>query len=307
MTAALHPDLAKVAETLREAGIAPVRDASIQQTRDYVDRANAFTGRASVPLADERSIDVVGVPAKLYWPDRAMRPPLLFYAHGGGWRQGTLAGWDAPLRQIVRDSGVAVLSIDYALAPEHKFPIAFDQVLSVMRAAVGNGAVDGRAVSGFAAGGDSAGANLILGAAIALRDAGIDALRHLMLLYGVYSKDVSRASWGRLSGFGLSVAAMEAIWAGYLGAGEDDWRVQPLDAAMRGLPPARLVVGDLDPLLDENIALHAKLRAEGVPADLTVLPGVNHGVVRWNEDAPVVRELLSVEARALAARFSRAG
>lgn len=307
MTPALHPDLVAVAASLRDAGIVPVAGADIAQTRDYVDRAHAFTGQASVPLADERLLDVTGVPAKLYWPDDATAAPLLFYVHGGGWRQGRLAGWDAPLRQIVRESGAAVLSIDYALAPEQKFPVAFDQVVAVMRAMIADRAIGGRTVSDFAASGDSAGANLILGAAIALRDAGIEALRHLTLFYGVYSKDLARPSWTINGGFGLSIDAMRAVWAGYLGRDEDDWRVQPLTADLHGLPHTRIVVGDLDPLLDENIALYEKLDDASVPAELIVLPGINHAVMRWNEVAPVVRDLLSAEASALAATFSRAG
>lgn len=299
----LHPDLVAVATILQNAGIVAKPGATIAETRAHVNRVNAFAARSSKPLDDEVTLQVAGVPAKLYWPPDAVRPALLIYAHGGGFRQGALAGWDAPLRQLVRESGVAVLSVDYALAPEHKFPVAFDQLLAVLRQVIADRAVAGHAVAGFAAGGDSAGANLILGAALALRDSGVNALRHLMLLYGVYSKDVARPSWDRLGGFGLSVAAMQSVWAGYLANDEDDWRVQPLHADLAGLPPVRLAVGDFDPLLDENVALFEKLRAAGVPAALDVLPQVNHGVVRYNEIAPVVRDLISREAAAVKAAF----
>lgn len=300
----LHPDLVAVATILQNAGIVAKPGATITETRTHVNRVNAFAARSSKPLDDEVTLQVAGVPAKLYWPPDAVRPALLIYAHGGGFRQGTLAGWDAPLRQLVRESGVAVLSVDYALAPEHKFPVAFDQLLAVLRQVNADRAVAGHTVAGFAAGGDSAGANLVLGAALALRDAGQNALRHLMLLYGVYSKDVARPSWDRLGGFGLSVAAMRSVWAGYLGNDEDDWRVQPLNADLADLPPVRLAVGDLDPLLDENAALFEKLRAAGVLAQLDVLPQVNHGVIRYNEIAPVVRDLISREAAALKAAFA---
>ena len=205
---------------------------------------------------------------------------LLFYAHGGGFRHGALDSWDAPLRQVARDGRVAVLSIGYALSPEHPFPTAFDEVVAIVGRVIGDGAVAGRSVAGFAVGGDSAGANLALGAAIALRDAGVLALGHLMLLYGVYSKDLSSPSWRRLSGLnghGLSTTSMATYWSTYVPNGESDWRVQPL---------------------------HAELA--GGKAALTVLPGVPHGVVRFNEIAPVVRAMLKVEAEALSAAF-RAG
>ncbi len=303
MNEALHPDLIAVAASLRAAGIVPATSGEITDVRAYVDAVNAFTGGTSIPLSDETLLAIrVGereVPCKLYWPDAAERPPLILYCHGGGFRLGTLAGWDAPLRQLVRESGAAVLSIDYALSPEHRFPTAFDEVVAVMRRTMEAGAVADRDVGRVAAAGDSAGANLILGAGIALRDAGIDALAALTLFYGVYSKDVARRSWERLGGYGLSVASMHGIWSSYLAADEDDWRVEPLHADLNGLPPTRLIVGDLDPLIDENVALSEKLEAAGVPTTLTVLPGINHGVIRFNEVAPVVATMLSTEAAAL--------
>jgi len=266
---------------VRAAGLTPPADREVTAVRAYLERLSAFTGRASAPLACERwlSFAVNGrdVPCKLYWPDEAEAPPLLFYAHGGGFRHGALDSWDAPLRQVARDGRVAVLSIGYALSPEHPFPTAFDEVVAIVGRVIGDGAVAGRSVAGFAVGGDSAGANLALGAAIALRDAGVLALGHLMLLYGVYSKDLSSPSWRRLSGLnghGLSTTSMATYWSTYVPNGESDWRVQPLHAELAGLPPARIVVGDLDPLIDENRALADKLAAAGGKAALTVLPGV---------------------------------
>lgn len=303
----LDADLVAMAAALRDEGIVPVAGADVQEVRDYVDRVNAFVGRTSQALKFEQMLLIAGphgdVPVKLYWPDGGEQANLLFYAHGGGFRQGSLAGWDAPLRQLVRQSGVAVLSIGYRLSPEHRFPVAFDEVVAVMRATIERGSIAGRPVTAFAAGGDSAGANLVLGATIALRDAGIKALRHLMLFYGVYSRDLATTSWTDFGDFGLTAAAMRGVWHDYLANDEQDWRVQPLNADLTGLPPTRLVIGDLDPLLDDNIALDAKLRASGVRACLTIVPSVNHGVIRYAEVAPVVRAMLDVEGETLRRAF----
>lgn len=306
-----HPDIVQVRRLLAEAELDPPVDRDVHVVREYLARVGSFTGRDSVPLAEEATLGfTVGareVPCKLYWPEGAGRPPLLFYCHGGGFRHGDLAMWDAPLRQIVRGSEVAVLSIGYALWPEHVFPTAYDEVVAIARRVIADKEVAGLAVSGFAIGGDSAGANLALAAAMGLRDTGVFGLRYLMLLYGSYSTDVTRPSWQRLGGYGghgLSAASMADYWTTYLGGAAPDWRAEPLHANLAGLPPARITVGDLDPLIDENVALADAMTQADVPAELVILPGIIHGIVRFNEVAPVVRAILDDEAFALRQAFA---
>lgn len=307
----VHPDVTQVASRLHGAGLTPPVAGTVQSVREYLERVTAFVSASSTPLLDERlfHFPVHGrrVPCKLYWPDSGSAPGLLFYCHGGGFRHGSLPGWDAPLRQLVRSSGVAVLSIEYALAPEAPFPIAFDEVCSITQQVMAKGALGDFAVTRFALGGDSAGANLALGAAVALRQRGVRNLQHLLLFYGVFSTDTASDSWQRLSGYAghaLSADSMRQYWASYLQQNEADWRAQPLQADLAGLPATRLVVGDLDPLLDENLRLHQKLLDSGVQAQLTVSPGLIHGVLRFCELAEVVRDLIGVEAQALRRSFT---
>lgn len=310
-TGKAHADIARIALLLREAGLLPPPDGmDIQATRAHLARIAQFAGKDSIPLQTEPTLTLPAhtrqVPCKLYWPDKGHAPALMFYCHGGGFRHGALAGWDAPLRQLVRDSGIAVLSIEYALAPEYPFPAAFNEVTEVARHIIQHRAIDGRAVSRFAFGGDSAGANLALGATIMLRHAGITSLEHLLLFYGVYSRDTTSESWRRLGNFnghGLSADSMRAYWQSYLQQDEDDWRVQPINGALGTLPRTRLVVGDLDPLVDENLLLSERLASVGADAALAVYPGIIHGVLRFNELAPVVRDMIRTEAEALRDTF----
>jgi acetyl esterase len=305
----LHPDLVAAGAMIRAAGLTPPQASDgIAGARAYSDAVGTLLTRDSMPLTDERLLSFDGphgaIPAKLYLPDDGDAPALLFYVHGGGFRQGALDGWDAALRQLVRKSGVAALSIDYRLAPEHPFPIGFEDVRAVMCQVIAEARIDGIPVDGFAAGGDSAGANLALAVAIGLRDEGESALRHLLLFYGVYSTDLSARSWQELGGaFGLSVPQMEVIWADYLAGRQPDWRVEPIHADLSGLPPTRIVVGALDPLLDENVAFDTALRTAGVASTLTILPGANHGVVRFADVAPTVSLMLENEGAALGAAF----
>lgn len=302
----VHADLVAVATTLREQGLLPVVQGDVQRVRAQLERIDAWAARRSVPLSYERTlgfaVDGRTVPCKLYWPEGDETPCLMFYCHGGGFRHGSLAGWDAPLRQLVRDSGLAVLSIDYALSPEYRFPVAFNEVVSIVSRVIRLGAITDSPVRGYALGGDSAGANLALGAAVALRDAGFDGLRQLLLFYGSYSRDLGSDSWRRLGGYGgqnLSVETMSAYWASYLVEDEDDWRVQPIIADLAGLPPVRLLVGELDPLLDENRELADRLERAGVATHLQVLANMTHGFVRFNEVAPVVRNVIGAQGSAL--------
>src|SRR5579884_2414805 len=147
-------------------------------------------------------------------------------------------------------------------------------------------------------GGRQSGAGIGLG----LRDAGERLLRFLLLIYGVYSTDTESPSWQRFGkGAGLSQTQMRWIWETYLDSPDQasDWRVAPLNAALAGLPPAHLVVGRLDPLLDDSLNLKARLDAAGVPATLAVIDGLNHGFIRYGRLIASARRALAECAAAL--------
>src|ERR1700748_846561 len=174
----IDPELVAAGQLLQSGGlVAPDRtQASLSEARPAPDRIGAFLGEGSVPLQRERDLSLPGphgqVPCRLYLPDNAERPPLLISAHGGGVMQGSLPSWDAMLRELVRHSGVAALSVDYRLSPEHRFPVAFDEMVAIVRLAAREGSGFGIDPTRLAVGGDSAGANLALAAAFAARGGG---------------------------------------------------------------------------------------------------------------------------------------
>jgi acetyl esterase len=304
----IDPELVAAGRLLQEKGlVAPDRtQAPLALVRAAVDRIGAFLGEGSIPLRRERNLSLPGphgqVPCRLYLPDDVERPPCIVYAHGGGFMQGSLNSWDAMLRELVRGSGVAALSVDYRLAPEHRFPVAFDEMVAMIRLMAREGAGLGIDPARLAAGGDSAGANLALAAALALRDAGETALKFLLLIYGVYSTDSDSPSWRRFGqGPGLSQTQMRWIWETYLEHKEQaaDWRAAPMLAPLAGLPPAYLLVGRLDPLLDDSRNLKERLDAAGVPATLAVINGLNHGFIRYGRLIASARRTLADCAAAL--------
>jgi len=285
----IDPELVAAGQLLQSRGfVAPDRtQAPLSEVRAAVDRIGEFLGEGSVPLHREQNLSLPGphgqVPCRLYLPDNAARPPLILYAHGGGFMQGSLPSWDAMLRELVRHSGVAALSVDYRLSPEHRFPVAFEEIVAMVRLAAREGSGFGIDPTRLAVGGDSAGANLALAAALALRDAGERALGLMLLIYGCFSTDTESPSWQRFGrGAGLSQTQMRWIWETYLEQPEQqkDWRAAPILADLTGLPPAHLIVGSLDPLLDDSQRLGARLKEAGVPSELKVYEGLNHGFIR---------------------------
>src|SRR5271154_1208129 len=219
----VDPELLAAGALLQRNGmVAPDRtQAPLSEVRAAQERIGAFLGEGSIPLKQERDLSLPGphgqVPCRLYLPDDATRPPLLVYAHGGGFMQGSVPSWDHFLRELVRQSGVAVLSVDYKLSPEVKFPVAFEEMVAMTRLAAREGAGLGIDPSRIAVGGDSAGANLALAAALAMRDAGETALRFQLLIYGCFSTDCDSPSWQRFGqGAGLSQVGMKWIWQTYL-------------------------------------------------------------------------------------------
>ena len=309
MASALDPGLVAQAEAIKARGLRPlnVTSAPLADCRAMQARIAEVLNEGSAPLAHERDVSIPrpggAIPCRLYLPDNIAQPPLLIYAHGGSFALGTLPAWDGMLRELVRASGVAVLSVDYRLAPEHRFPAGFDDMLAATGYAVREGTSLGIDPARLAVGGDSAGGNLALATAVALRDTGASPLKFMLLVYGVYSADNTTPSWGTLGtgNYGLSAAQMDWIWATYLNTPDDkhDTRVAPLTAAMAGLPPAHLIVGDLDPLIDDSRALAHKLAAANVAHTLTVYEGMTHGFIRSGRFSETARRAVAGCAAAL--------
>jgi acetyl esterase len=311
----VDPELAAAGALLKERGLAApgLGQAAIGDVRAGYDRIGAFLSGQSEPLAQERTLTLPGphgaIPCRLYLPPSAqpgMAPvPALVYLHGGGFALGKLQGWDGLMRDLVRASGMAAVSVDYRLAPEHRFPVQFDETVAVLRHLAAQGATHGIDGSRLAAGGDSAGATLALAAACALRDAGLPNLRQLVLFYGVYSADMGSDSWRRLGSgrYGLSAAQMEWIWSHYLpdAALRSDWRAAPLRAPLAGLPPVFLAAASLDPLLDDSLALQGRLDAAGVANRLVIYEGINHGFIRYTPLLAAARRAVADAAAALRA------
>jgi acetyl esterase len=314
----LDPEMIAAGVILRSERLVALdpRTSALTDVRALQDRIGEYLSNKVPRVAVERDVLIPGpnrdIPCRLYAPESATPVPLLIYFHGGGFIYGRAQGWDGLMRELVRQSRVAVLNVDYCLAPDHKFPAGLTEAVAVIDHVKRTGAQWGIDVTRLAAGGDSAGANLALVAEMIRRDRGETALQFLLLFYGVFSGDTASASWVELGSgtYGLSQGQMEWIWSTYLQAPiqRDDWRATPLSGNLTCLPEIHQIIGTLDPLLDDAYALKLRLDAAGVKNDLVFYPGVNHGFIRFNrmvamaqravDDAAVIlHRALSVEGR----------
>jgi acetyl esterase len=182
--------------------------------------------------------------------------------------------------------------------------MALDEMVTMTRLMAREGSGFGIDPVRLAIGGDSAGANLALATTLVLRAAGEQPISFQLLIYGVYSTDTESPSWQQFGqGAGLSQTQMRWIWETYAESPDQltDWRLAPLDADLAGLPPAFLIVGSLDPLLDDSNKLAAALKDAGVPCQLTVYQGINHGFIRYGKLIGTARRAIADCAAALKA------
>ncbi|KCZ93472.1 alpha/beta hydrolase [Hyphomonas johnsonii] len=230
------------------------------------------------------------IAARHYQPgDRGTQNAALIYAHGGGWIVGDLDFEHLKLLKLCAWSGVDIISIDYALAPEHPFPEPRDDIVAAavsIASLAGSLAID---PDRLGIGGASAGANLALSAAIALRDAG-QPLSAIALFYGVYDLRYTHPSFIKnATGFVLETRAMEYFRSLYVGDSAARWsdpEASPGLARLEGLAPVFLNAVTNDPLCDDSHALADRLTKAGVPHELHEYTDTIHGFTSMSAVLP---------------------
>ena len=292
LTPVPHPDVTRLVTRFAELGVPTYDELGVVAARGVLERVTRLQAPAA-DVAQVRDVLVPGaagrLPARVYSPHPGQRPPLVVYLHGGGWVLGSVRAADGPCRRLARESGCVVVSLEYRLAPETAFPGPLEDCVAAVRGLHARASELGADPDRLVLVGDSAGGNLVAATTLVLRDTGGPQADAQVLLYPCLwpARDSPYASYAEFAdGPLMTRREMVWFWDHYLRDEADgrDPRAAPLAAEdLSGLPPATVVVAELDVLRDEGLAYAARLRDSGVPTTTTVVEGAAHGF--WWLDA----------------------
>ena len=279
-------------------------------------RANAKL-RPSVPgpevsTVEDRVIQGPGgdVPVRIYTPAGAGPFPVLVWFHGGGMVLGDLDTADGTARHLCVGAGCVVVSVDYRLAPEHKFPAAPEDCYAATEWVSKNADSMGVDANRMAVGGDSAGGNLATVVALMSRDRGGPPLVFHLVVYPMVDRDFNTESYrSNADGYLLTRDSMRWYWNHYLGTEADTANpyAVPLQTNDLGrLPSALVITAEYDPLRDEGDAYADRLRAAGVPAVSSRYDGMIHGFFGMSAVLDKGKQAMSEACAALTKAFASA-
>ncbi|SMC74029.1 alpha/beta hydrolase fold domain-containing protein [Polynucleobacter kasalickyi] len=310
----LNPKLLSVMQKMKEIGLGPVdvTTADLSYARAELEKQYAYLNEEPFQVSKVQTLTMnfedESINIRLYLPDTPYESSTFgIYLHGGGWTFGNEQTHDGIARAFCKSSQLPVASIGYTLAPSKKFPFQNRQIADTLEYLTQVfqeqfGLTQDSIKFIFI--GDSAGANLALAT---YQDYLTDSIRSRMigmiLYYGVYSGDTNSESWKRIGDgrYGLSAKAMSWYWHQYLDKIEqiDLHQTSPLLSNEPSLPPMLLIVGNLDPLLDDTLMFAEKLKRLNIAHQVIVLEGYPHGFLRFCNQVDSVYDIIKESSLAM--------
>jgi acetyl esterase len=288
MPVVLDPDAAAVYKAFQEAGRPAYETLTAPEARDYYMQARLVSNPEPPELKSAEPLAIPAphgaIPARIYTPKTLRKKdglaPCLVFFHGGGWVIGNLETHDVVCRKLAHESELIVISVDYRLAPEHKFPAAVDDAILATKWIAANAKQHGIDASRLIVGGDSAGGNLAAVVALAARDGGGPKIAAQLLIYPATEFARKHPSHREPeTSILLTHSVIGWFMNHYLGDADiSDWRASPARAkSLTDLPPAYVLTAGADPLRDEGDEYAARLKEAGVPVTYKHFPGQFHG------------------------------
>jgi acetyl esterase len=307
----LHPQARALLRLIEEKGVPPTHTLSVADARAVYRDRRAITQPAPPQVGELRELRAPGphgaIPLRLYRPlgsPAEASLPVLVYYHGGGWTIGDLDTHDTLCRELANGSGCAVVSVDYRMGPEHRFPAAVDDAFAALRWVHGQAAALKLDARRIAVGGDSAGGNLAAVAAVAARDSGELPLAFQLLIYPATDMRAGAPSHrSNGQGYLLTSDNIRYFHDHYIDDPRHDldWRASPLLCKdLSRLPPAFVLTAGYDPLRDEGTQYAQRLTEAGNTAALVCFERQIHGFIlmgRVIDEANVAVQLCAAQLR----------
>ena len=305
----LHPQARALLDLIDQRAAPAVHEQTPLEARESYRARRFFTQPDAQPVAHVRELTADGphgpIAMRLYrpTPETSGALPVLVYFHGGGWVIGDLDTHDALCRALANGSGCAVVSVDYRMGPEHRFPAAVDDCLAATYWVRRNAATLNVNPDKLAVGGDSAGGNLAAVIALAARNAGDLPVAYQLLIYpATVQRRVTRSGAVNGQGLLLTVDSMRYFHDHYIDDDrhDHDWRAAPLLCDDLGrLPPALVLTAGFDPLRDEGIEYAHRLTQAGNRATLVSFERQIHGFITMGKVIDEAEEAIAMCAAAL--------
>jgi acetyl esterase len=288
MPVILDPDASAVFKAFQEAGRPPYETLTPAEAREFYLAGRVVTNPEPPELKSVAPLSIPSpagsIPARVYTPTKLRAPdglaPCLVFFHGGGWVIGDMDSHDVVCRKLAHDGELIVISVDYRLAPEHKFPAAVDDAVDATRWIAGNAKPLGIDAGRLMVGGDSAGGNLAAVVALSARDGNGPAIAGQVLIYPATDFAMTHGSHREPeTSILLTHSVIRWFRDHYLGSADgSDWRASPARAStLAGLPPAYVLTAGADPLRDEGEEYARRLKEAGVAVTYRHFPGQFHG------------------------------
>jgi acetyl esterase len=291
MPVTLDPDAAAVFKAFQDAGRPPYESGTPAEAREFYLKGRAISNPEPPELKSVQPLAIPSpagsIPARIYTPmtlrQTAGLAPCLVFFHGGGWVIGDLDSHDVVCRKLAEAGQLLVISVDYRLAPEHKFPAAVDDAITATAWIAANAKQFGIDASKLSVGGDSAGGNLAAVVSLAARDGNGPAISGQVLIYPATDFAMTQPSHREPeTSILLTHSVIKWFRDHYLNGATDaaDWRASPARATtLAGLPPAYVLTAGADPLRDEGDEYAHRLKNAGVPVTYRSFPGQFHGFI----------------------------
>ena len=289
MPVTLDPDAAAVFKAFQEAGRPPYETVTPAEARQLYLAGRVVSNPEPPELESAEPLSIPAphgaIPARVYTPKNPRTTnglaPVLVFFHGGGWVIGDLDSHDVVCRKLADEGRLIVISVDYRLAPENKFPTAVDDSIAATKWIAENARQLGIDAARLVGGGDSAGGNLAAVVAIAARDGNGPAIAGQVLIYPATDFAMTHPSHSEPeTSILLTHSVIKWFRDHYLTGAADvhDWRASPARAkTLIGLPPAYVLTAGADPLRDEGDEYARSLKEAGVPVTFRHFPGQFHG------------------------------